>query len=267
MTTPASPDERARRSPQLLDRLAAIGRSLASSGEALALLGLGSVGVETNRLDAYSDLDFFAIVRPGAKGRFLKSLDWLAQPAPIVYAFQNTADGYKALYADGIFCEFAVFEPDEMRDIPFAQGRVVWQDAAFDVMLATPRPRHPSEHPIEWLLGEALTNLYVGLGRLRRGEVLSATRFIQGYAVDRVVDLTAHLEAPQPVDADAFSGERRFERRFPQTAVHLPRFVQGYARNVESARAILDFLGRHFEVNPQLREAILRLLADAHPDQ
>ena len=44
----------------LLKRLDDIGQSLERSGHALALIGLGSVGVELDRLDSYSDLDFFA---------------------------------------------------------------------------------------------------------------------------------------------------------------------------------------------------------------
>lgn len=245
---------------RLLGRLDAIGRSLAETGQALALLGLGSVGAETERIDAYSDLDFFAIVQSGYKQGFLLSLDWLALPdQPIVYSFQNTPDGYKALYQDGIFCEFAVFEADEMRRIPFARGRIVWQEPSFDPALTTPRIQPKPEHLVEWLLGEALTNLYVGLGRMRRGEVLSATRFIQGYAVDRVLDLTSHVEPALTGHADQFDTVRRFEQRYPATAALLPIFAQGYARNIESARAILAFLDKHFEVNAAMKQAILGL--------
>lgn len=52
---------------RLLRRLDAIGGSLERRGEALLLLGVGSVGVETERIDDYSDLDFFVIVKPGYK--------------------------------------------------------------------------------------------------------------------------------------------------------------------------------------------------------
>ena len=62
----------------LLARLDEIGRSLARTGHALALLGLGSVGCELERLDNYSDLDFFAIVQPGYKQKFIAQLDWLS---------------------------------------------------------------------------------------------------------------------------------------------------------------------------------------------
>ena len=94
----------------LLARLEAIGRALEATGHGLALIGLGSVGVELARLDEFSDLDFFAIAEPGHKAALLADLGWLAAAGPIAYAFQNTADGYKLLFEDDVFCEFAIFE-------------------------------------------------------------------------------------------------------------------------------------------------------------
>lgn len=244
---------------QLLERLDAIGQSLSVTGQALALLGLGSVGLKIDRLDDYSDLDFFAIVKPGAKSHFIEQLDWLESVRPLAYSFQNTADGWKALYDDGIFCEFAVFEPHELSAIPFARGRIVWQSPDFDVAICVPRPQPHTTRSVEWLLGEALTNLYIGLGRVRRGEILSGTRLIQSHAVDRLVELTEYLETAQPIQEDSFSGERRYEVRYRETATHLPDFMQGYNRNVQSAQAILTFLDQHFEINAAIRDAILAL--------
>ncbi len=245
----------------LLHRLDAIAHSLQTSGHGLALLALGSVGLERDRLDEYSDLDFFAIVHDGHKHAFIEDLDWLARVHPVAYAFQNTVDGHKLLFADGVFCEFAVFEPHELSHIPFAEGHIVWQADGFDAALLQPQPQSaPQTHTIEWHVGEALTNLYVGLSRLRRGEVLSAQRFIQHYAVDRIVALAPLIEqADSRIHADLFAGERRFEQRYPSIAEHLPDFVQGYDRSIESARAILAFLEQHFEVNAAMRDEILRL--------
>ena len=85
------PMEPSARTQRLLDRLDAIGASLAQSGHGLALIGLGSVGEERQRLDEYSDLDFFAIVQPGYKDAFIGDLGWLERVHPIDFAFQNTA--------------------------------------------------------------------------------------------------------------------------------------------------------------------------------
>jgi lincosamide nucleotidyltransferase B/F len=249
----------------LLDRLNTIGHSLAQSGNALALIGLGSVGIETERLDAYSDLDFFVLVEDGYKSRYIDNLDWLESLCPIAYCFRNSADGYKLYFEDGIFCEFAVFEQAELSAIPFAPGRVIWKqpqvdDAICIPAVAAPAPRQPEA---EWLVGEAVTNLYVGLGRFRRGEKLSAERFIQHYAVDRILELAKLIESEQGTQKDIFANERRFEQRFPGLAQELPCFVQGYERSPESALAILEFLEARFEVNAALAGAIRQLVKEA----
>ncbi len=248
---------------KLLARLDQIGQALASTGQALALIGLGSVGTETARLDEYSDLDFFAIVKPGQKLHFIEDLSWLESAKPLAYTFRNTPDGYKALFVDGIFCEFAVFEEHELEMIPFAEGRIIWKEQGVSETMHTPahptKPTQPSS--AEWLVGEALTNLYIGLGRWRRGEKLSGSRFIEGYAVDRLVELAGLLETERPTNADPFNRERRFEQRFPEISKELPAFMQGYERTPESAQEILAFLDRHFEVNDALKAEILRLIS------
>jgi lincosamide nucleotidyltransferase B/F len=242
---------------RLFDRLDAIAAALRDSGAALALLALGSVGRELERIDAYSDLDFFAIVQPGQKARFIENLDWLA--APIAFSFQNTVDGCKVLYEDGIYAEYAVFEPDELVAIPFAPGRIVWQAEGFDASQVEHGVRSAPKYALDFLLGEALTNLYVGLGRFRRGEKLAAMHLIQIHAVNQVLRMAPYIEPDQPALRDPYADERRFEQRFPGVAAYLPQFTQGYDRSPESARAILAFIEAHFEVNASLKARILEL--------
>lgn len=239
----------------LTARLDAIGRALARRPDALGLVGVGSAGAERDRLDAYSDLDFYAVVEAGAKARYLDRLDWLEEAGPVAYRFRNTVDGYKLLYADGVFCEFAVFTPSELAEAVAPAALVVWSRPGVSLALRPP-PARGAAADAAWLLGEALTNLYVGLGRLRRGEALSAARFIQGYAVDRTLALAAELWPEGPASRDPFAPERRVERRFPELARLLPEFVQGYARSPESALAILAFLEAHWPVDPAIAAAI-----------
>jgi len=245
----------------ILKRLDEIGHSLERSEHALALIGLGSVGLELDRLDDFSDLDFFVIVEEGYKTSYLDSLQWLSDIHPIAYSFLNTDDGYKVLFADGIFCELAVFEPPELQAIPFAPGRIVWKQAHIPDTVSQPASitASRSKRSKEWLVGEALTNIYVGLHRDKRGERLSATRFIQGYAVDRILELVEHIEPAQEVYRDQFVNERRFEQRFPNVAPQVSGWMQGYGRNPESALAILAFLEGHFEINAAIAEAIREL--------
>jgi hypothetical protein len=97
---------------------------------------------------------------------------------------------------------------------------------------------------------------------MRRGEILSATRFIQQYAVDRAIELAGRMMPMQAVHIDPFVPERRVEQRSPELARLLPQFVQGYSHNRESALAILSFLETHFDVNPAIAHAIRSVAGD-----
>jgi len=246
---------------RLLGRLDQIGRALAESGRGLALLALGSCGRELDRLDEHSDLDFFAVVVPGAKAAFLDDLGWLARIRPIAFSYRNTPDGHKVLFDDGIFCEFAVFEPDELAAIPYAPGRVVWRADGFDSVRLEPRRPlpHVEASSAEWLLGEVLSNLYAGLCRFRRGERLAAMRLVQGTAVELALRLAEQEQMGALAPRDPFNAERRFERRSPALAAELERFLPGYARTPEAARAVLAFLERRWPVNAAMAAAIRAL--------
>ena len=195
----------------LLQRMDELGAVLARRGDAIALIGLGSVGVDLDRLDEHSDMDFFVVVDDGAKQRYLDSIDWLEALAPVRFSFANSVDGRKVLFADGLFAEYAVFTLDELHAGSFPPGRLVWARADAPAGIEdSGKPLDPSPYAYpEYQLNEALTNLYVGLHRDARGERLIATRFIQSYAVERILtylDLTEPGPAPGPVRHRAWGG-------------------------------------------------------------
>jgi hypothetical protein len=240
----------ATRTPQgLLQRLDEIALVLAGRGDALGLLGLGSCGQEMQRLDAYSDLDFFVLVRPGAKVRYTEQLDWLAQAYPLSWHFQNTVDGHKALMSDGVFCEFAVFEPQELASIPYSPGRFIWRRDELDPQLANPARALPDrrQHGRDWLVGEVLANLMVGMDRYRRGEVLSAMRHVQVFALDRLLELHDQIAEPKGITTDPFVVERRFELRHPDQLERLSTAAGGYEKLPESISAQLAWL-EHLDI-------------------
>jgi lincosamide nucleotidyltransferase B/F len=181
------------RTELLLNRLDEIGKSLARRESALALIGLGSIGVEVDRLDAFSDLDFFVIVKPESKPSYLEDLSWLTEIAPFAYYFANTEAGYEFLYEDGVFCEFAVFEDHELMKASFAPGRIVWKAEGVDDAISIPKhpPIRPAPQPTEKLIGEALTNLYIGL------LAISAAKSFQLCASSRGTLLTVFSNYPK----------------------------------------------------------------------
>ncbi len=154
--------------------------SLKASGKAHALLGLGSVGIETERLDQFSDVDFFAIVQEGNfKQYFLDSLHWLSDILPIDYAVRNTVDGYKSTLCRWNILWVCGIPNHELAHIPFAEGRIVWRKPTLILSVVFHQQGRLKRDSPEWIIGEALTNLYVGMSRYNRGEKLSGSRFVQ----------------------------------------------------------------------------------------
>lgn len=248
----------------LNDRLCAISTSLSGRPDALGLLALGSVGQETTRADAYSDLDFFVIVRSGTKPGYLAQLDWLAVAHPLAWTFRNTEDGYKVVMADGLLCEFAVFEPHELAGIAYAPGRWVWRRDGIEAELAgvEAQARVPLPHirPDHWLIGEALSNLLVGMLRYRRGERLAAMRMVQVYALDRVLEWIDRHEAPSVgVRRDPFNVDRRFEMRHSRRVDDLTRWAPGLDGTPQAALALLDQLTVMAELPPSVVQQIRNL--------
>jgi hypothetical protein len=248
---------------RLLARLDDLGRVLAERGDALALLGLGSVGADVARLDDHSDLDFFVVVDDGAKPRYLAGIDWLEALGPIAFEFANTADGRKVLFEDGLYAEYAVFTLGEVEDAAYTAARVVWRRDDAPEGLEHPRraaaPGPPE--PIEWHVAEALTNLYVGLHRDLRGERLSGMRLIQVHAVDRLIHVLDLLGRAAVARQDPFAVERAVERRLDASVLPLHELVPGYDHNREAALAILDALEARVPVDARMARAI-RELAD-----
>jgi len=245
---------------RLVQRLDELAAELARRGDAIALIGLGSVGVDLDRLDDHSDLDFFVIVDDDARQRYLDSIDWLEELSPVAFSFANTADGRKVLFEDGLYAEYAVFTLDAVAACASPAGRIVWRRADAPAGLEAAR-RVPGPSPydtVQWQVNEALTNLYVGLHRDARGETLSAARLIQTHAVDRVLTI-ADLHAGGAGRQDVFAVERGAERRFG-AGVPLAAMVPGYGGNREAALAILAWLEAHAGVDPALAAAIRDLV-------
>ncbi|MFC4601719.1 hypothetical protein [Cohnella hongkongensis] len=249
---------------ELLQRLDEIGRSLEKRDGSLALIGLGSVGIETARIDEFSDLDFFVIAEPGRKRSFIEDLGWLDEVCPLAYRFKNSELGHKFLFEDGIYGEFAVFDPIELKSAAYRGGRTVWKRAAFannDIGQGTSPIPSIRESSIDHAVGEALTNLYVGLNRYLRGEKLSAFLFVQRYPIDRLLSILHLVEPEVEYFPDSFGNERRLEQRYPRFSGRLGGMLQGYDKTPESALNLLDYLEHISPVNPRMSMEI-RALAE-----
>jgi hypothetical protein len=242
-----------------LDRLAT---ELDRRGDAVALLGLGSVGRDLHRLDEHSDADFFVVVDDAAtRDRYIADIDWLEAAHPVVWSFENSDLGRKALLQGDLFAEYAVFALADMATAGYPPGRIHWSRDGAPAGLEMPTTPVPQPPSLEHEVGEAITNLYVGLHRDLRGERLTATRFIQGYAVDRWVTVLDHLGLGRGARQDVFVVDRGVERRFGPELLPLADLVPGYERNAHAAATLLGLLEAHVELDPTIVAAVRDLVA------
>lgn len=244
---------------KLINRLNQLAESLKKRTDCLGLLALGSCA-EQERLDEWSDLDYFVFVEKGSQSVYLSNLDWLKECAPLSFVFRNTKDGHKILWEDGVYAEYAVFEIDMMSDIPYSKGTFIFKRDGVELLesslLTMPNPYQT----IEYATNEILTNLYVGLLRYHRGEVLSAFRLIQVHAIDWIIAM-AHLVYPaQSTQVDLFSLERRIEQRHPELIELFNNSLLGYKHIPVSAQIILDYIETIAELNPMMVYEIKRLI-------
>lgn len=248
----------------LIERLNSIALSLEKTDGAIGLLGLGSIGKDLERLDNYSDLDFFVIVKKGMREIFIDNLNWLTCIKSASYYYRNSPDGYKLMFDDGIYCEFAVFEDDGLTDIPFSEGRVIWKTEKLTESICKPGKKHSPWKPdnLEWAFNEAISCVYVGLCRYARGEKLSGTRFIENFAVDILMAASyMYLKEYKTFDDD-FQHERRIEIRYPDLSQYFSSMIQGYDKAPESALEVIKFIEKYYTVNLLIKEQILKLYGE-----
>ncbi len=245
----------------ILERLGQVVESVKNTHDALAFFALGSIGKEIERMDEFSDLDFFVICKPDKKARFIEHVDWLTSICPAAFYFQNTKDGLKFVFEDGILCEFAIFTEEEFAHALYAEGRFLWKDPEFSGTETNPRTRPDFMVADEnFLVGEILTNLYVGMGRFIRGEKLSAFSFVQNYALHSLLALIVQKYPSDKPYLDVFNPERRFEQRNELFAKDISRMCQGYDHTPESASATLDLLCQLAPANPKMVHLIRSLI-------
>lgn len=240
----------------LFARLDDIVLNLKKDPHVIALITLGSVGLDTHRLDAFSDLDFFVITEDGYARTLIDDSSWLVTSSPLAFIFQNTPDGFKLLYQDGIYGECAIFNQSRLNDIPYHHARLYYLKEGSSLEFTSSNTRIGPKPSRDYLLNEALTNLYVGLLRYQRGEVYSAYRFISQYALTSTLNLALYDE----IGDDPFDISRRIEKHHPSLIPLLKNANQGYENVKASALTLVDYLSSHYPVNEALLSRIKALL-------
>jgi hypothetical protein len=206
----------------------------------VGLVGMGSTA-ERDRVDEWSDHDFALLTTPGAQERFRQGLDWLPGTEDIALQVREHHDGLKVIYDDGHVLEFGITDLVGLAD---------WHANAYDVLydaggvaeamakvVARPLPAGAPDDVRDVSL--VLTQLFIGVGRARRGELLSAGNSIRSEAVAYLLPvLSRRIEASGPERLDNMDPRRRFEAAHPAIGARIDDLLT--LRPEDCARALLD---------------------------
>lgn len=195
----------------------------------LVLFGSAADG-SAHRRDAWSDLDFNLFAEPQAAERVRRDWPFLPDPDRIVLRAREHADGGVVLYDDGMVYEFGAGLPWDISD----PAREVVLDGGDLRYAAPPSPPDPGNE-----IRLFLVKLYLGVGRVRRGERLSGGTLIRTYAATCLAHvLRARLAPTGPDDPSAFDPLRRLEAAYPRVGERFAAALDGPAE--EAARGLFQ---------------------------
>lgn len=200
----------------------------------IGLVLLGSASDEARaRRDEWSDHDFFALVGAGRGPEIRPDLSWLPDQDRLVLTAREGEIGFAAVYDDGHVFEFAFSDAAELAGAVAGDATVVVDDEAGTTaaLIAESRARAAAGDRFDPAndVRLVLVKLLIGVGRVRRGEVLNGNAFIRQWAVQHLVRaIRGRFAEASTALRDTIDPMRRFERDFPEwgtriaTALDLP---------------------------------------------
>lgn len=192
--------------------------SLEDDDRVLGLITLGSTASLKRKPDQWSDHDFFVIVKDNFEEYFRCMLDWLPYSENIIFHFRETEHGIKAIYQDGHLIEFAVFKAEELQCAKVNAFSILVDKSNLkqQVKQISVITNINMNLDNDYLLGQFITNILLGIGRYKRGEQLSAHKSIKISALHHLIQfLSNSIQPVEQANIDNFDCFRRFEHNFP----------------------------------------------------
>lgn len=193
-------------------------QTLEQDERSIALVALGSMA-EQERLDRWSDHDFWIITSPGSQDGFLTDLSWLPNNQKIALSLRQAERYQTVVYNDGHIAEFAVFAVEELPNAKTNAWRVLFDKEGIAPVIEKVHKATMEHHPINagFELGNFVLHLWVGLTRYRRGETLSSHKYVTQFALEALLFmLVNHVPPREGVVMDNLDERRRFETAYPQ---------------------------------------------------
>lgn len=195
--------------------------------DVVGVVAFGSTA-DRQRADEWSDHDIAWVVQPGAEDRYRDDLRWLPTTEPVVISVIEHHGGGKVVDEGGHVVEFGVTTVDGL-DGWFINRYEVLVDRggireALERVASKIGPDGPADDAREIRL--ALAQLLIGVGRYRRGEVLSAGQSIRSEAVAHLLVVLGHRLPGGGVHLDSLDPRRRFELVNPAIGASIERALR-----------------------------------------
>jgi hypothetical protein len=233
-------------------RIGDVDRLLAAVSPDEDVLGVVLLGSAANvaRADEWSDVDLWLVVADGTQDRYREDLSWLPDHERVAAVARETEHGRAVVFDDGRYVELAVASLADLEVFRAGESRVVLDrgGVAEAISAITAAPPAPDRERARRALAMLCGRLLVGVGRARRGELVSAGRVVREVAVTDVLVALRELR-PAAADGDPFDPTRRVERAYPAEAAALAEACRG---DVEAcARRLLDEAEAWFGREPE----------------
>lgn len=209
-----------------LHRLSDVARA---APDVVGLVGFGSTADRT-RVDEWSDHDFAWLTVAGAEDRYRHDLSWLPDHDRIALSVVEGHGGVKVIYDDGHVLEFGI-DSFEGFGRWFANRTEVFVDkgGVAEAVAAVAAKRLPGDDVVpEREMRLFLTQLLIGVGRARRGEVVNGGHMVRSEAVQHLLAVVAARILPSGDEAarDSLDVRRRLERVHPRIAAAIEDAVR-----------------------------------------
>ena len=174
-----------------------------------------------------------------------KDLSWLPAAGSIALSLVEHHGGVKVIYDDGHVLEFGIASVESLRGWSGNAVRVLVDKGgvteAVAAMVAKPLPTGERDDARDVRL--VCTQVLIGVGRSRRGELLSAGQSVRAEAVAALLTVLGNRLPGERHLLDNLDPRRRFERVHPELAARIGAALE---QDVErAARALIDIAQEH----------------------
>jgi len=219
--------------------------SLESVAEVIGLVTLGSTADPAFR-DEWSDHDFWVITEPGVQDSLVEDLSWLPDYENILFEVSHKPHGRNILFRNRHKLELAVFDASEVSSGKIERYRILIDRDHVAELIANV---HRETYRQAKLRPEALENLCLVIWSAcelhARGELLHARQYIDGFAINQLLNLLYSETSDER--RDALDARRRLELRAPELAAEL---LELYSKPVpDAALRLLEIVER--ELRPK----------------